>query len=48
MLSILICYTLEKVTIKTALSKKQKTHMTKEDERRMHTSRPAMCSIHNS
>lgn len=27
---------------------KAKTHMTKEDERRMHTSRPAMCSIQNS
>lgn len=28
--------------------KKAKTHMTKEDKRRMHTSRPAMCSIQNS
>lgn len=30
-----------KGTIKTALSKKAKTHMTKEDKRRMHTSRSA-------
>lgn len=45
MLSILVCYKLEKGTIKTALSKKQKTRMTKEDERRMHMSRSAMCSI---
>ena len=49
MLSILICYKLEKGTIKTALfPKKAKTHMTKEDKRRMHVSRSAMCSIQNS
>lgn len=29
-------------------SKKAKTHMTKEDKRRMHVSRSAMCSIQNS
>lgn len=45
MLSILICYELEKGTTKTALSEKAKTHMTKEDKRRMHMSRSAMCSI---
>lgn len=48
MLSILTCYKLEKGTIKTALSKKAETRMTKEDKRRMHMSRPAMCSIQNS
>lgn len=28
--------------------RKAKTHMTKEDKRRMHMSRSAMCSIQNS
>lgn len=33
---------------KDCTSKKAKTRMTKEDKRRMHMSRSAMCSIQNS
>lgn len=46
MLSILICYTLEKVTIKTALSKKQKN--TYDKGRRTENAHKQTCNVQHT